>query len=64
MKEREKKEKKIAKEKALEEKRLAKEQAKMTKEFDKIDLDTKFNEEVNKKIEEKKKNPLNWESPK
>jgi len=63
MKEREKKEKAIAKKKALEEKRLAKEQAKMTKEFEKIDLDTKFNEEVDKKIEEKKKN-INWESPK
>ena len=64
MKEREKKEKAIAKAKALEEKRLAKEQAKMTKEFEKVDLDTKFNEEVEKKIEEKKKNPVNWESPK
>ena len=63
MKEREKKEKEIAKKKALEEKRLAKEQAKMTKEFEKIDLDTKFNEEVDKKIEEKKKD-INWESPK
>ena len=63
MKEREKKEKAKAKKKALEEKRLAKEQAKMTKEFEKIDLDTKFNEEVNKKIEEKKKD-INWESPK
>ena len=37
MKEREKKEKAIAKKKALEEKRLAKEQAKMTKEFEKAD---------------------------
>jgi pyruvate/2-oxoacid:ferredoxin oxidoreductase beta subunit len=63
MKEREKKEKEIAKKKALEEKKAAKEQAKMTKEFEKIDLDTKFNEEVNKKIEEKKKD-INWESPK
>jgi len=63
MKEREKKEKAIAKKKALEEKRLAKEQAQMTKEFEKIDLDTKFNEEVDKKIEEKKKD-INWESPK
>ena len=63
MKEREKKEKAIAKKKALEEKRLAKEQAKMTKEFEKVDLDTKFNEEVNKKIKEKKKD-INWESPK
>ena len=63
MKEREKKEKAIAKKKALEEKRLAKEQAKMTKEFEEIELDTKFNEEVDKKIEEKKKD-INWESPK
>jgi len=63
MKEREKKEKEIAKKIALEEKRKAKEQAKMTKEFEKVDLDTKFDEEVNKKIEEKKKN-INWESPK
>ena len=52
MKEREKKEKAIAKAKALEEKRLAKEQAKMTKEFEEIELDTKFNEEVNKKIKD------------
>ena len=35
----------------------------MTKEFEKVDLDTKFNEEVNKKIKEKKKD-INWESPK
>ena len=63
MNEREKKEKAISNKKALEEKRLAKEQAKMTKEFEKVDLDTKFNEEVNKKIKEKKKD-LNWESPK
>ena len=35
----------------------------MTKEFDKVDLDTKFNEELDKKIEEKKKD-INWESPK
>ena len=63
MREREKKEKEIAKKKAIEEKKAAKEQAKMTKEFDKVDLDTKFNKEVNKKIEEKKKD-INWESPK
>ena len=63
MKEREKKEKKIAKKKALEEKKRLKEEAKMTKEFEEIELDTKFNEEVDKKIEEKKKN-INWESPK
>ena len=58
MKEREKKEKAIAKAKALEEKRLAKEQTKMTAEFD------EFDKQVEKKIEEKKKNPVNWESPK
>jgi len=57
MKEREKKEKAIAKEKALEEKRLAKEQAKITKEFD------EFDKQVEKKIEEKKKK-VDWESPK
>ena len=62
MKEREKKEKEIAKKIALEEKKAAKEQAKMTKEFDKVDLDTKFNEEIDKKIEKKKKD-INWESP-
>jgi len=57
MKEREKKEKAIAKKKALEEKRIAKEQAKMTKEFD------EFDKQVEKKIEEKKKD-IDWESPK
>ena len=62
MREREKKEKEIAKKKAIEEKKAAKEQAKMTKEFDKVDLDTKFNEEIDKKIEKKKKD-INWESP-
>jgi len=63
MKEREKKEKELAKKKALEEKKAAKEQAKMTKEFEKVDLDTKFNEEVEKKIKEKKKN-IKWKEPK
>jgi len=58
MKEREKKEKAIAKKKALEEKKRLKEQAKMTEEFD------EFDKQVEKKIEEKKKNPVNWESPK
>ena len=59
MKEREKKEKAIAKKKALEEKRLAKEQAKITKEFEKID------QEITKeKIITPKKKPVNWESPK
>jgi hypothetical protein len=58
MKEREKKEKAIAKKKALEEKKRLKEEAKMTKEFD------EFDKQVEKKIKEKKKNPVNWESPK
>ena len=57
MKERDKKEKAIAKKKALEEKKAAKEEAKMTKEFD------EFDKQVEKKIEEKKKD-INWESPK
>ena len=57
MKEREKKEKQIAREKALEEKRLAKEQTQMTKEFD------EFDKQVKEKIEEKKRD-INWESPK
>ena len=57
MKNREKKEKAIAKKKALEEKRAAKEQAKMTKEFN------EFDKQVEKKIEEKKKK-IDWESPK
>ena len=60
MKEREKKEKEIAKKIALEEKRIAKEQAKMTEEFEKIDLDTTFN----KKVKEKIKKKIEWESPK
>jgi hypothetical protein len=57
MKEREKKEKAIAKKKALKEKKNAKEQAQITKEFD------EFDKQVEKKIEEKKKD-INWESPK
>ena len=57
MKEREKKEKQIAREKALEEKRLSKEQNQMTKEFD------EFDKQVKEKIEEKKRD-INWESPK
>ena len=57
MKEREKKEKQIAREKALEEKRLAKEQTQMTKEFD------EFDKQVKEKIEQKKRD-INWESPK
>jgi len=59
MKEREKKEKAIAKEKALEEKRLAKEQTKITKEFEKID--TEFDKQVKEKIKKKK---IDWETPK
>ena len=61
IKEREKKEKKIAKKKALEEKKRLKEEAKMTKELDKID--TEFDKQVKEKIKEKKKD-VNWESPK
>ena len=60
MKEREKKEKELAKKKALEEKKAAKEQAKITEEFDKVDLDTTFD----KKVEEKIKKKIEWESPK
>ena len=63
MKEREKKEKAIAKAKALEEKRLAKEQAKMTKEFEKVDIDAEFDKKVEEKIEEKKKK-IEWSNPK
>ena len=58
MDDREKKEKEIAKKIALEEKKRLKEEAKMTKEFD------EFDKQVEKKIKEKKKNPVNWESPK
>ena len=57
MKEREKKEKAIARKKALEEKRAAKEQAQITKEFN------EFDKQVEKKIKQKKKD-INWESPK
>ena len=58
MKAREKKEKALAKKLALEEKKRLKEEAKMTKEFN------EFDKQVEKKIKEKKKNPVNWESPK
>ena len=58
MKAREKKEKALAKKIALEEKKRLKEEAKMTKEFN------EFDKQVEKKIKEKKKNPVNWESPK
>ena len=60
MREREKKEKEIAKKIALEEKRKAKEQAKMTKEFEKIELDTTFD----KKVQEKIKKKIEWSNPK
>ena len=46
MKAREKKEKKLAKKATLEEKKRLKEEAKMTKEFNKIDLDDKFNKNL------------------
>ena len=59
MKEREKKEKAIAKKKAIEEKKRIKEQAKMTREFDKIDKET-----TEEKIILPKKKPINWEPPK
>ncbi len=51
----------LYKEQALEEKRLAKEQAKMTKEFEKVDMDTEFDKQVKEKI--KKKN-IEWSNPK
>jgi len=54
MKAREKKEKKLAKKAALEEKKRLKEEAKMTKEFNKIDLDDKFNKKVEEKIKNKR----------
>ena len=60
MKEREKKEKAIAKKIALEEKKFAEEQAKITKEFEEIELDTTFD----KKVEEKINKKIEWESPK
>ena len=58
MKEREKKEKALAKKIALEEKKRLKEEANMTKEFEKIDT------EFDKKVEEKIKKKVEWESPK
>ena len=58
MKARKDKEEKIAKDTALVEKKRIEEEAKMTKEFD------EFDKQVEKKIEEKKKKPVNWESPK
>ena len=60
MKAREKKEKAIIKKEALEQKKTLKEEAKMTKEFEKIELNTTFD----KKVEEKLKKKVEWESPK
>jgi hypothetical protein len=60
MKNREKKEKEIAKKIALEEKRKVKEQAKITKEFEAIELDTTFD----KKVQEKIKKKIEWSNPK
>ena len=60
MKEREKKEKELAKKKALEEKRKAEEQAKMTKEFETIELDTTFDKKVQERIKKKK---IEWSNP-
>ena len=59
MKEREKKEKQIAKAKAIEEKIRAEEEAKTTKEFEKVDKEL----EKEKTILPKKK-PVKWEPPK
>ena len=59
MKEREKKEKQIAKAKAIEEKIRAEEEAKTTKEFEKVDKEL----EKEKAILPKKK-PVKWEPPK
>ena len=61
IKEREKIQKKLDKEKALEEAKAIKEQAQMTKEFEKVDLDTEFDKQVKEKI--KKKN-IEWSNPK
>ena len=60
MKARKDKEEKIAKEAAIAEKKRIEEEAKMTKEFEKVDLDTTFK----KKVEEKIKKKVEWESPK
>ena len=61
MKAREKKEKKLAKKAALEEKKRLKEEAKMTKEFNKIDLNNEFDKKVKEKIKNKN---INWKNPK
>jgi len=59
MKDRERKEKAIAREKAIKEKKKAKEQAKMTKEFEKIDQDME-----KEKIILPMKKPVKWTQPK
>jgi len=61
MKEREKKEKSIAKAKALEEKKRLKEEAEMTKELDAIDKDI---EKAKIKEKVKNKNKIEWKEPK
>ncbi len=53
MKKREKIQKEIEKEEALAEKERLKQEAKMTKEFEKIELDTEFNKQVDKRIKKK-----------
>ena len=63
MKKREKIQKEIEKEEALAEKERLKQEAKMTKEFEQVELGAEFDKQVEKKIEEKKKD-INWESPK
>ena len=59
MKEREKKEKQIAKAKAIEEKIRAEEEAKTTKEFEKVDKELE-----KEKVILPKKKPVKWEPPK
>jgi pyruvate/2-oxoacid:ferredoxin oxidoreductase beta subunit len=59
MKEREKKEKELAKKKALEEKIRIEEEARTTKEFEKIDKELEKEEAILPK-----KKPVKWESPK
>jgi len=54
MKKREKIQKEIDKEEALAEKERLKQEAKMTKEFEKIELDTEFNKQVDKRIKKKR----------
>ena len=59
MKKREKIQKEIDKEEALAEKERLKQEAKMTKEFEKIELDTEFNKQVDKRIKKK----TEWQNP-